>query len=312
MSNIERIENIKQIVKMVEPDFNKQALIHKAVTYQAEALFALQALQANDYLAQVAMKNQDSLKKAIINVAAIGLSLNPIKKLAYLVPRKSEICLDISYQGFIALAEEAGAIKWAHAELVYSADTFENRGIGERPVHKFDPFADRGKVIGAYCLAKTYHDEMVYTHMPIKDIYSIRDRSEAWKAGQSGPWKSDENEMIKKTVIRRAYKSWPKSDTRMERFEKALEASQQIDPIDLNALKEESAEKRAESVQLIRDHLKTLERTEEKYVDHLKRVCNREIKTLDDMTDLEMSRELVMLGEWVAAKKARGTNEVAG
>lgn len=312
MSNIERIENIKQIVKMVEPDFNKQALIHKAVTYQAESLFALQALQANDYLAMVAMKNQDSLKKAIINVAAIGLSLNPIKKLAYLIPRKDQICLDISYQGHVALAEEAGAIKWALAEIVYSNDKFEYMGAGNRPIHEFDPFSERGFIKGAYCIAKTYHDEFIVAMMSIKEIHAIRERSESFKK-DSGPWKTDETEMIKKTLIRRGYKSWPKSDTRMERFEKALEASQEVDPIDLNALKEESEEKRGQNIQTMRDQLKLIDRTEEKYIDHLKRVTNRDIKKLEDLTDMEISRELIMLSEWVESKKAKGgKNEIAG
>jgi recombinational DNA repair protein RecT len=48
--------------------------------------------------------------------------------------------------------------------------------------------------------------------MQIDDIYDIRNRSSAWKSGRSCPWKTDEGEMIKKTVIKRAYKLWPKTD----------------------------------------------------------------------------------------------------
>ena len=88
MSNIQRFENLKQVVAQTQPAFDELAKIHGAVNYKREASFALQALTDNDYLASLAMGNQDSLKRAVINVAAIGLSLSPVHKLAYLVPRK--------------------------------------------------------------------------------------------------------------------------------------------------------------------------------------------------------------------------------
>jgi recombination protein RecT len=34
-------------------------------------------------------------------VAAIGITLNPASKLAYLVPRDGMVCLDISYMGLL-------------------------------------------------------------------------------------------------------------------------------------------------------------------------------------------------------------------
>lgn len=317
MSNLERMENVKQLVRMAEPDFNKLAAIHGAVNFARESSFALQALQANSYLASVAMGDQDSLIKAIINVAAIGLSLSPVHKLAYLVPRNKKICLDISYRGFVQLATDIGAIKWAVAEVVCEKDAFEIGGFGKEPIHKFEPFKDRGEVVGAYCVAKTHDGEFLTTVMSADEIISIRARSESWKAyerdnSKTNPWITDRNEMIKKTVIRRAYKSWPMTDSR-KRFDQAIDVTNEADPMDmsLKLVTESNASERESSIAKIRDMLKAIERTEEKFVEHQVRVCRRDIKKLEDMTDKELADATIMLNSLVDAKARKGQNEIA-
>ena len=58
------------------------------LNFAKECEFALQILSKNDYLLGIAKTNPFSLKSAISNVAAIGISLNPALAYAYLVPRK--------------------------------------------------------------------------------------------------------------------------------------------------------------------------------------------------------------------------------
>lgn len=315
MSNIERFQNVKEIVKKVEPDFNELAKIHNAVNYKREASFALQALTANSYLAQMAMNDQDSLKRAIINVAAIGLSLSPVLKLAYLVPRDKMVHLDISYRGYIQLGVEVGAIKWAIAEVVCEKDEYLHQGVDQKPVHKFNPFGERGKIIGAYCVAKTHGDEYLVTVMSAAEIFAIRDRSVSWKSyvkdGKSSPWNTDESEMIKKTVIKRAYKSWPMVDTReKERFERAIDVSNELDPVDFNnAPQLPQAGPQDEDFASMRDKLKILERTEEQYITHLSRANRREIKKLEDLTTTEVTQALSMLNQWIDADKKKKEKE---
>ena len=89
-----------------------QALSDNSITWQKEQQFAIQAFQKNDYLAKVAMANPSSAQNAIINVAAIGITLNPAAKLAHLVPRDGGVHLDISYMGLLHLAQVSGAIQW--------------------------------------------------------------------------------------------------------------------------------------------------------------------------------------------------------
>ena len=63
------------------------ALTNQDIQWHKESQFAIQAISNNDYLKGVAMKNPASLQNAVINIAAIGISLNPAMKHAYLVPR---------------------------------------------------------------------------------------------------------------------------------------------------------------------------------------------------------------------------------
>jgi recombination protein RecT len=207
----------------------------KGLDFTAEHGFAVQLLNNNDYLKKCAMSNPISLQAAIINVAAIGLSLNPAKKQAYLIPRNvkhgnewvSKIFLEPSYVGLVDLATSSGSILWVQANTVHTSDQFIDNGPGQRPTHiymPFDPPAKRGEMIGAYCVARTSTEDYLTCMMPMHEILSVRDRSESWKRNQSGPWATDFGEQVKKTVIRRAFKTWPKTPT-LERMAAAIDLS---------------------------------------------------------------------------------------
>lgn len=184
-----------------------------SLSFEREAGFAVQIVTGNDYAMKIAMSNRQSVINAVTNVAAIGISLNPARKQAYLVPRDGKICLDISYMGLLDIAIQSGSIMWGQSELVYEQDRFELQGFDRPPLHGRNPFAsDRGPIIGAYVVVKTASGDYLTTCMSISEVFDIRDRSSAWKNGQKGPWKTDEGEMIKKTVIKRAYKLWPKTE----------------------------------------------------------------------------------------------------
>lgn len=222
MSN--EIQLIEQSIRSLEPVFN-DVLSDKRIVFAKELEFAMQ-IMANSYVAGCAAANPQALKDAITNVAAIGITLNPARKLAYLVPRKARICLDISYRGLMDLAIQSGSIRWAQAHIVYSQDSFSLNGYDREPTHVFDPFAEaevRGHMVGAYVVAKTRDGDYLTHTMPIGDIFAIRDRSEAWKAfkkdsAKKGPWNTDATEMIKKTVVKQASKYWPQT----ERLDQAM------------------------------------------------------------------------------------------
>jgi len=198
-------------------------LTDRSISFEREAAFAIQAISKNDFILGIASRNRQSVINAVQNIAAIGISLNPAKRQAYLVPRKNEICLDISYMGLLDLAIDSGSIKWGQCKIVRENDAFEMNALDQLPTHHHRPFDSatvRGQIVGVYVVVKT-HDGDYLTHtMPIDQVYEIRARSESYKSskGPSGPWVTDPEEMIKKTCIKQAYKLWPKT----ERMDQAM------------------------------------------------------------------------------------------
>lgn len=206
------------------------------MVWDREAMFAMQAIEKSSELQKCP---PDSIRDAIINVASIGLSLSPAEKLAYLVPRDRVAVLDISYQGLLKLATDSGAVVWAKVELVYEQDEFEYLGMDRSPVHKIsNPFVTtRGPLIGAYCVAKLSNGDKLVEVMGIDDIHKIRNTSKAYtrkkngKDAPSGPWVTWYEEMVKKTVLKRAYKSWPKTRAMSE----AVHVLNQHEGVDFDA-----------------------------------------------------------------------------
>jgi recombination protein RecT len=214
-------------------------LSDRDINFEREAGFAIQAISRNDYTLKIAAAARQSVVDAVTNIAAIGISLNPAKKQAYLVPRDNRICLDISYMGLMDLAMATGSIKWAQAALVHEQDQFVLNGYDKPPSHNFSPFStNRGPIVGVYVVVKTADGEYLTHTMDVASAHAIRDRSAAWKQSKSGPWKTDEGEMIKKTCVKQAYKYWPKT----ERLEQAIHYLNTDGGEGLNAGKEAPAQ----------------------------------------------------------------------
>lgn len=207
------MSNIVEFVQKQEPLFCG-ALTDQSVTWAKESQFAIQCFQRNDFLAKTAINNPTSAQNAIINVAAIGITLNPASKLAYLVPRDGMVCLDISYMGLLHLAQSAGSIKWGQCKLVYSNDTYESNGLDTAPTHKYNAFGERGEVVGGYCTVKTPDGDYLTEEMSLTEIKA----TEATSKAKNGPWKNFWEEMARKTIVKRASKYWP----RAERLDNAI------------------------------------------------------------------------------------------
>lgn len=212
MSNINLSNNIPkgtliaEIIKSCEERFKK----FDYLDFKAEALFATQLCLKNSTLASTALSNPDSMKMAVLNVAAIGLSLNPAAGLAHLVPRNNEVVLDISYRGLLSLAVECGSIQWSRPVLVYSSDDFVYKGPTIVPDHISDPFMspeERGDVKGGYCITKLGNGDLMVGTMNYATMEKIRLSSPLGR-NNVGPWVDWKDQMQLKVMVKRESKFW--------------------------------------------------------------------------------------------------------
>jgi recombination protein RecT len=221
----------ERAINSAEARFAAVAGTGSLVTFDREALFAMQHLTKSDFATKIASQNPRSVFLAMTNVAATGLTLNPAYGLAYLVPRDGAIRLDISYKGLLQIATDTGSIKWGRAECVYTNDEFEYNGPAAAPVHKSKPFGDRGEMIGVYSIAKTDDGDILCGVMTIEQLDTVRSKSDAWKRGSEGsrgPWESFPEEMAKKAVLKRDQKTWPRTD-KSQKLAQAVEISNEAD-----------------------------------------------------------------------------------
>ncbi len=216
-----------QLVERAASKFNQIADRHKLVTWVEESQFALQALQNNEKLAMCA---PITVQNAIINVASIGLTLQPALGYAYLVPDSVKqkdasghdvwvnVCtLKVSFKGLLKIATDSGSIRWCKAEIVKEKDVFEYNGPCSLPRHIMQPFGDRGKTVGVYCVAKTHDGDYLVDIMDAAEIQKIRNAAKTKTVWDAWP-----DEMAKKGIIKRASKQWPKTE-QSERLDQAIE-----------------------------------------------------------------------------------------
>lgn len=189
-------------------------------TFDKECSFALQHLSKNLFLQQ---STPESLLVSVLNIAQVGLTLNPVMKLAYLVPRRdwksnTVIChLEPSYQGLVKLLTDSKSVINVYAHLIYSNDAFEQiLGTQNEIIHK-PKLGNRGDIIGVYGVGVLQNGDKQTEVMDVSEVNEIRDSSESYKSFKSGKsksciWNDWYDEMARKTVIKRLVKYLPKSN----------------------------------------------------------------------------------------------------
>ncbi len=303
-------DQVFNLINPLKAEF-EQVCAEPSIQFKRESEFAMQIFANNDYLAKIALSNPTSTRSALMNISGIGISLNPAQKLAYLVPRKGAICLDISYMGLMHIAQQSGAIKWCQSAIVRKNDQFRREGLDKPPIHiynDFDTAEQRGEIVGAYVVVKTDDGDYLTHTMRIADIYAIRDRSEAWKkykqdSSKKCPWVTDEEQMILKTVVKQATKYWP----RRERLDAAIDHVNTEGEEGINFAAERQPERditpaSIDTLNEINDLLITMDKTwDDDLLPLCRRIFKRDIVESGDLTETEAVKALGFLKQRAAS-----------
>jgi recombination protein RecT len=173
----------------------------------SELGFAMQIFQNSEALQKC---DPQSILNAVVNVARTSVTLNPVMRLAYLVPRKGKCVLDFSYMGLVAMLRDNNCIKSISAHIVYEDEEFDYdvayNKISHRPRYAKteDEHKSRGR-LGCYSRATLPNGEIVFEFMPMWEIEKVKRLSEG-SGSRYSAWQTWEEEMIKKVPIKRHFK----------------------------------------------------------------------------------------------------------
>ena len=201
----------------------------KDLKWAAERQFASQIVAANEKLQ---LCTPESLQGALLDVAYSGLSLSPTLAHAYLIPYGKTCKFSPGYRGLMHMAFKAGTVKSVQVNLVYQQDptfkvwTDEN---GRHIQHEENQRGKRGNVTHAYCICHlTAGGPPLIEVMSRADLDNIK-AAATRRPGGGAVWKQWPEEMMKKSVIRRASKHWPKDAGGM--IEHMMQVSDRHDPV---------------------------------------------------------------------------------
>ena len=205
-------KTMQQYIKAMEGEIKKA--LPFVITPERFTRMTLSAISTNPKLAAC---TPASFLGAMMSAAQLGLEPNTPLGQAYLIPYKNrgvdEVQFQLGYKGLIDLAYRSGEVELVQAHIVYENDTFEcEYGLEPKLVHK-PADSDRGEAIKVYAMFKTKSGGYGFDVMSMDDVRRHAEKySQAYKSGFS-PWKTNFEEMAKKTVLKRVLKYAPlKSD----------------------------------------------------------------------------------------------------
>lgn len=201
------MQNQSEWMKQLTNAFPKFQAITNPQKAKSELGFAMQIFQQSPYLQKC---EPQSILNAVINVARTSITLNPVMRLAYLIPRKNKCVLEFSYMGLVAMLRDNGCIKSISAHIVYEDEEFDYDVAYNTIKHKPN-FAKTEKehnaraMVGVYSRATLLNGEVVFEFMPMWEVDKIKSMSDGSSSKYSA-WNTWRDEMIKKSVIKRHFK----------------------------------------------------------------------------------------------------------
>jgi recombination protein RecT len=156
-----------------------------------------------------------------MQAAELGLELSGPLGQAYIIPywnaktRRTEAQFQIGYRGFLRLAFNSGQVSTFNAHIVRERDHFKYQYGSDPKLEHTPAAAGRGEPVAAYAVLRLKDGTTDFEVMSWEEIVNHRDRySKAYsdpKMREYSPWQTAQEEMARKTVIRRLAKRSPLS-----------------------------------------------------------------------------------------------------
>jgi len=199
---------IPDMIKIMEPEIKKA--LPSVITPERFTRMALSALNNTPKLQEC---SQISFLAAMMNAAQLGLEPNTPLGQAYLIPYKNkgklECQFQIGYKGMIDLVYRNEQVQTIQAQIVYENDFFEYElGLDSKLIHR-PALADRGEMLLVYALFKLKNGGHGFEVLSKDDVIKYAERYSKGITSEYSPWKSNFEDMAKKTAIKRVLKFAP-------------------------------------------------------------------------------------------------------
>jgi recombination protein RecT len=202
---LQPIDEIRRTIQ--SPAYTKelQSALPPHIKVEKFQRVVISAIQQN---AQLLECNRKSLFAASMTAAQLGLYTDGFLGEAYLVPYKKNVQFQPGYRGIVKLARQSGELANISCHVVYENDYFDyelgdNESITHRPT-----LGERGAMQYVYAIAKFKDDAVQRVVLTKQDVMKIKKSSQAADSKYS-PWHTFEEEMWKKTAIKRLCKMLP-------------------------------------------------------------------------------------------------------
>lgn len=199
-------------VKSMEGEIAKA--LPSVMTPERFTRIVLSAISVNPKLADC---TPTSFLGAMMTSAQLGLEVNTPLGQAYVLPYMNkgnlEAQFQLGYKGLIDLAYRSGEVEVIQAHIVYAADKFEVQYGLEPKLTHIPADSNRGEPVKVYAVFKTKSGGFGFEVMSMEDVRIHAEKYSKTYGSSFSPWKTNFEEMAKKTVLKKVLKYAPlKSD----------------------------------------------------------------------------------------------------
>ena len=201
-------KTLRDLINSMQGEIAKA--LPSVITPERFTRIVLSAVSSNPQLAACTPK---SFLAAMMQSAQLGLEVNSPLGQSYLIAYKNhgqdEVQFQLGYKGLIDLAYRSGEIASIQAQTVYENDEFHYAYGLEPKLEHIPSMGDRGEPIAYYAVFKTKDGGYGFEVMSKADIAAHAQRYSKAYSYSSSPWKTNFDEMAKKTVLKRVLKYAP-------------------------------------------------------------------------------------------------------